>query len=80
MKKRDIYEDFRIPFGLNLNVNLYIARRLLGCLIECIRRTGEIRVSHPRMKKPCSKLNARRKDSARCLTRWLRNLHEVLRK
>jgi hypothetical protein len=78
MKKRDKFGDFRIPNGINLNKALTIAR-WLRCSVAKIRRTGEIRVSHPRMKKPC-KVNARKKHAVMWLTCWLRRLHEILRK
>ena len=58
--------------GMNLRAALDIARSL-GCTIVPVNRTGEIRVSHPAMIQPVT-INARRKDSERRFTGWLREL------
>lgn len=47
----------------------------LGCLIEPVRRTGEIIVSHPLVGYRV-RLNGRRKDAPRALTVMLRRVGE----
>jgi hypothetical protein len=65
-----------IPTGINLRNALDIARNL-GCSVECVRRTGEIRVSHPRMLKSYkAKHPTRRKDCPMKLVVWLRSAAE----
>jgi hypothetical protein len=61
-----------IPTGIDLRKAFAIAAGL-GCQVHCIRCTGEMRVSHPKMPKPC-KVNARRKDCPRQLIVWMRYL------
>jgi len=58
--------------GMNLRDAIREARRL-GCSVERISGTGEIRVFHPEFPKPI-RLNSRRKDSPRDLTAKLRRL------
>ena len=65
-----------IPNGINLDKALQIARRL-GCEVGPIRRTGEIKVAHPEMVKPCSRINGRSRNSTRRLIGWLRRLSDL---
>jgi hypothetical protein len=46
---------------------------LLGCSVENVNRTGEIRVRHPRLRAPLV-VNGRRKDAPRALTVAIRKL------
>lgn len=49
----------------------------LGCRVECVNRTGEVRVRPPMGRRDvaqCVTLNARRKDTARALVVLLRQL------
>ena len=61
-----------VSTGIDLTKALHIARGL-GCQVAFVRRTGEIRVTHPLMAKSC-KVNGRRKDCPRHLVGWLRTL------
>lgn len=49
----------------------------MGCEVEMLRQSGEVRITHPRMSKPCV-VNGRRKDASRYLVVWLRRLVERL--
>lgn len=69
-------EPSRFHQGMNLRECLAEAARL-GARVEPIRRTGEIRLSHPRMR-GSGPVNARRKDAPRRLVVWLRLLERVL--
>src|SRR5688500_16569560 len=61
-----------IKTGLNLRDALQVAARA-GCSIKKLRGTGEIIVEHPRDLRRV-RINGRRKDSPRSLTRFLRRL------
>src|SRR5207248_8387703 len=50
----------------------------LGCFVEQRRRTGEVLVSHPNLSRKRLRVNARRKDAPRHLTRFLRKLTEMM--
>jgi len=54
----------------NLREALELAEQL-GCTVGPVRRTGEIRVSHPAIRKAV-RLNGRRKDAPRSLVTLLR--------
>ena len=58
--------------GMNRRGALGVAKNL-GCCIERVRRTGELRVSHPDLPRPI-RINSRRKDTGRILTVALRQL------
>ena len=58
--------------GVNQREALKLAQHL-GCTVEPIRCTGELRVCHPALLRPI-RLNGRRKDAARVLTSALRHL------
>jgi hypothetical protein len=58
--------------GMNLNKAIYVANSL-GAMIECVRRTGELRFRHPWLEKPC-RVDGHRKDAPRHLCVWLRKL------
>jgi hypothetical protein len=58
--------------GMNRRSALGLAKEL-GCRVERVRRTGEVRVSHPELQRPI-RINARRKDTGRILTVALRQL------
>jgi hypothetical protein len=64
--------DFAIFGGMNLNKAMRAARHL-GCSIFDIRRSGEVRFTHPLMDRPC-RVNARRHSAPRHLVAWLRSL------
>lgn len=66
----------RLARGLNLAKCLQAARRL-GCRVEPVHRTGEIRFVHPRMLK-CITVNGRRKDAPRELTSWMNRVASML--
>lgn len=58
--------------GLNLRAAIQIAERL-GCCIQPVRRTGEIRFSH-RLLLSTVRVNRRRKDAPRSLSGWLKDV------
>jgi len=59
-----------IARGCNLIDDIAHAQAI-GCTVEPIRRTGELRFAHPRMARWCV-INGRRKDASVALTVWLR--------
>ncbi len=59
--------------GMNLDRAIRFARDL-GASVDPMRRTGEIRFSHPLMACPCGRVNGRRKDAPRSVTGWLKDL------
>jgi hypothetical protein len=61
-----------IHAGMNQR-NAIRAASSLGCQIEHVRRTGEIRVSHPAIDRPV-RINGRRKSASRKLTTMLRHI------
>jgi hypothetical protein len=61
--------------GANLRQTLKESERM-GCRVTTIRRTGELRISHPAIDRTV-KLNGRRKDTPRALTCFLRRLAEL---
>jgi hypothetical protein len=63
--------------GMNRRNALATARNL-GCHIVHVNGTGDIKVSHPLMPKPVT-INARRKDSGRKLTGFLKTLIRLKR-
>jgi len=71
-------DDSVVFSGMNQRAALRIARKL-GATVRCVRRTGEIRVSHPALPDTVKFPNSsRRKDSPRSLTQWLRRLGHAL--
>lgn len=58
--------------AMSLSDCIRLARRL-GATVEHIRRTGEVRIIHPRIGSTGA-INSRRKDSPRHATAWLRRL------
>lgn len=64
--------DQAVHRGLNLRSALSIARHL-GCRVDHLRRTGEIRVEHAISAKSL-RLNGRRKDTPRVLVSFLRRV------
>lgn len=58
--------------GMNRRDALVVAKEL-GCHVKRVRRTGELRISHPNLMKPI-RINSRRKDTGRILTVALRRL------
>jgi hypothetical protein len=64
----------RIPSGINLVKALRIARDL-GCYVQPVRRTGEIRVFYGDMRS--GKINCRRKDAPMHLIVFLRRIAEL---
>lgn len=58
--------------GINLIDAVRSARRL-GILVEHLRKTGELRWSHPSAQKPI-RVNSRRKDAPRHATTFLRKV------
>jgi len=73
-KKTNNSLDARVYAGMNSREALRIAREL-GCKIHPVRRTGEVRVSHQKLKRS-RKLSdpSRRKDATRPFTTWLKRL------
>ena len=55
--------------GLNLLDCIRLARRF-GCDVQPVKRTGEIRFTHPKIEKSV-RVDGRRKDASRALTAWL---------
>ena len=66
----------RLTRGQNLAECKQIAQQL-GCRVEPVRGTGEIRFVHPRMLKPVT-VNCKRKDAPRELTSWINSLASML--
>lgn len=66
----------RLVSGLNV-VDCKRMARDLGCTMEHVSGTGDIRFSHPSMPKPVN-VNGRRKDAPRALTAWINGLVSVL--
>lgn len=58
--------------GMNLKKALRAARRM-GCTVHNVRRSGEVRVFHPTVKKRIN-ANRRKKDAPRALTTFLMQL------
>lgn len=58
--------------GINRRDALQWAKRL-GCEVEPVRGTGEFRVFHPDLPRPI-RINGRRKDAGRALSKALRHL------
>jgi len=65
-----------ITSGCNLLQALRVAREL-GCTITPVRRTGERRISHPSLRGSV-RVNCRRKDAPRQLTKFLQEVAETL--
>jgi len=59
----------RITRGLNLAECIRAAQQL-GCQVEPVHGTGEVRFAHPSMLKTVT-VNRRRKDAPRKLTHWI---------
>ncbi len=70
--------DVLIHPGMNLKKALRAARRL-GCMVHTVRRSGEVRVAHPAVKKRIN-ANNRKKDAPRSLTAFLTQLQEFARR
>lgn len=62
----------KIATGMNLRPALKLARKL-DCRVEPVRRTGELRVSHPAVDERVV-LNRRRDSSPRALTVFLKKV------
>ena len=62
-----------IEHGCNLLQALRYAQDR-GCTLSLPRRTGELLVSHPAVLGQRVRINRRRKDAPRALTRFLRRL------
>lgn len=60
---------YRFSSGINLT-SCEKDARLLGCTIEAVAGTGEIRFSHPSVAQSV-RVDSRRKDAPRQLTAWL---------
>jgi hypothetical protein len=74
IKKRMHCRTQQVYAGMNLREALGVARRA-GSRIRPLRRTGEIRVSHPMMKRSLRLSDpSRRKDATREFTTWLKRL------
>jgi hypothetical protein len=58
--------------GLNLLDCIRLAKRF-GCDVQPVKRTGEIRFTHPNIEKSV-RVDGRRKDAPRALTAWLNRL------
>jgi hypothetical protein len=58
--------------GVNLVDCERIAKQL-GCDVEPVNGTGEIRFTHPNVEKSV-RVNGRRKDAPRALTTWLNHI------
>jgi hypothetical protein len=69
---REVKQAAKRLTGINLRDALRLFESLGGA-VERKRRTGELRVRHPRLPKPVV-VNCRRKDSPRALTVALRKL------
>lgn len=64
--------------GMNLDECERVVRRL-GGTVETVRRTGEIRFTHPQLGSSGA-INRRRKDAPRHATTWLRRLQRLARR
>jgi len=71
------YVPHLIPHGTNLTECIKYAR-WLGCRVEIVAGTGDIRFRHALMEKTVT-ANNRRKDSPRAVTKWLNQLQVRLR-
>jgi hypothetical protein len=69
------HHQTRVARGANLSDCIKIARDL-GCQIEPVCRTGEIRFSHALVSKRVT-VNGRRKSAPRPLTTWLNGIIEA---
>lgn len=59
-----------IHHGMNrLDLDKEVLR--LGGTVDILRRTGDVRYTHPLMAKPSCRANSRRKDAPRKLTQWV---------
>lgn len=64
-----------VACGLNLLTYQQIARAL-GCCVEPVRRTGELRFRHPALAQTV-RVNGRRKDASRALSAWLNRVRNA---
>jgi hypothetical protein len=64
----------RVLIGANLLDCENVAKRL-GCNVEPVNRTGEIRFTHPNVQKSM-RIDGRRKDAPRALTAWLNRISQ----
>lgn len=64
--------DSSMSSGISLHVAIRLWRKA-GGVVEDIRGTGELKFSHPVMIKTI-RVNKRRKDTPREVTKWLRRL------
>jgi len=72
-QRRHLGRDADLTFsGMNLRDGLRLFKGL-GGVVESKRRTGEVRLRHPRLAKTVV-VNCRRKDSPRAMTVALRKL------
>ena len=62
--------------GMNLRPALKIARKL-ACTVEPVRRTGEIRISHPAVPERVL-VNGRRDSCPRSLTTYLKRVADLV--
>jgi hypothetical protein len=58
--------------GMDLRKALRAARKA-GCLVVKIKATGEVRVSHPKVRITV-RVNGRRKDAPRALTNFIKKV------
>ena len=62
--------------GVNLLDCVRIAKQL-GCDVQPVNGTGEIRFSHPNIQKSV-RVDGRRKDAPRALTAWLNRICHIV--
>lgn len=68
--------ESKIATGMSLRKALYIAQQM-DCRVNCRCGTGELIISHPEMGKRI-RVNARRKDAPRSLTKFLMRVLAVI--
>jgi hypothetical protein len=66
----------RLARAVNLTECIRIAKQL-GCKVEPVHGTGDIRFSHPLMPKPMN-ANGRRKSTPRKVTAWINKVTSLL--
>lgn len=66
----------RCVSGANL-LDCEKSARQLGCNVEPVNGTGEIRFSHPKIQRTLT-VDGRRKDAPRALTAWLNRVFRTV--